>query len=103
MRALKVHQPKRPDPASPADGGPPPAAARKRDGRALRRRLLRAEKASRLCDVSLATWWRWDSAGKIPAGLKITGGSKRWRLEELEAWIRAGCPDRATWNAMNGR
>jgi predicted DNA-binding transcriptional regulator AlpA len=60
--------------------------------------MLRAPRAARLCDVSLATWWRWDSAGKIPAGVKI-GGVKLWRRRELLAWIVAGCPERQKWQA----
>jgi predicted DNA-binding transcriptional regulator AlpA len=72
---------------------------RRRKAQSPRRELIRARKACRLYDVSEATWWRWDAAGKIPAGIKI-GGVKRWRRAELEAHIRAGCPDRRTWQAL---
>jgi predicted DNA-binding transcriptional regulator AlpA len=82
-----------------SQGNPLPAPKRRR--KSPRRELLRAERACRLCDVSIATWWRWDAAGKIPAGIKISPGTKRWRRDELEAWIRAKCPDRRTWQAMN--
>jgi predicted DNA-binding transcriptional regulator AlpA len=34
-----------------------------------------------------------DEAGRIPAPISL-GGSKRWRIEELRAWIDAGCPGR---------
>jgi predicted DNA-binding transcriptional regulator AlpA len=87
------------EPKTPRHG----PADRSRFARGLKWRLLRAERACRLCDVSLATWWRWDSSGLIPAGIKISSGTKRWRCEELIAWIRAGCPDRGTWNAMMQR
>jgi predicted DNA-binding transcriptional regulator AlpA len=91
-----------PAPAEPADAAhPAPAGSgRARRGRArVKRELLRAKRACRLCDVSEATWWRWDAAGKVPAGLKI-GGGKFWRQRELLAWIEGGCPDRQTWNAL---
>jgi predicted DNA-binding transcriptional regulator AlpA len=40
--------------------------------------------------------WRDDEEGRIPAPV-VLGGSKRWRIKEIRAWVRAGCPDRATW------
>ena len=41
-----------------------------------------------------------DAAGRLPAALWI-GGSKRWRYSEIAAWVEAGCPSRAEWDAMN--
>ncbi len=61
--------------------------------------LLRAAEAAKLCSVSLPTWWRWDSAGRIPQGLKI-GGARLWRREELIKWIEAGSPTRVNWLAI---
>jgi predicted DNA-binding transcriptional regulator AlpA len=29
--------------------------------------------------------------GTMPAGVKI-GGLRRWRRDEIEAWVRDGCP-----------
>jgi predicted DNA-binding transcriptional regulator AlpA len=60
---------------------------------------MRATKAAKFCGLSVATWWRWDAAGKIPCGYKITGGTKLWRRQELEAWIAAGFPSRKDWEA----
>jgi predicted DNA-binding transcriptional regulator AlpA len=54
---------------------------------------------------SVASLYRDDSAGRLPAGLRI-GASKRWRYSEIVAWVEAGCPDRKTWEARrnaNGR
>lgn len=45
--------------------------------------------------------FRLNSAGKIPASIKI-GGSVRWNAEEIRRWITAGCPDRKVWDAMKG-
>jgi excisionase family DNA binding protein len=42
---------------------------------------------------------RLDSAGKLPASIRV-GSAKRWRSDELDAWIGAGCPDRDAWNAI---
>jgi len=65
--------------------------------------FLRAAQAAAFCGVSEATWWRWDSAGRIPAGRKISGGVKVWNRPELERWAEAGCPSRAEWEARRGR
>ena len=49
--------------------------------------------------VSDRTFSRLKSAGRIPAAVQI-GSRPRWRREEIELWIEAGCPDRAVWEAM---
>jgi predicted DNA-binding transcriptional regulator AlpA len=62
--------------------------------------LLRAAQAASYCGVSEATWWRWDSAGKIPRGRKVSAGVKVWSRPELEAWAAAGLPPREEWEAL---
>ncbi len=54
---------------------------------------------SELLQRSVASLYRDDAAGRLPAGLKI-GASKRWRYSEIAAWVEAGAPDRRTWEAM---
>jgi predicted DNA-binding transcriptional regulator AlpA len=61
--------------------------------------LLTARKASAACGKSLRTWRSWDSAGQIPRPVRI-GRSTLWRAAELSAWIAAGCPRRAEWEAQ---
>ena len=60
--------------------------------------LLRASEAAELCSASVRTWRSWDAAGSIPSPIHI-GRSAFWRLEELRAWIDAGCPRRDVWLA----
>ncbi|MCX7299184.1 MAG: helix-turn-helix domain-containing protein [Rhodobacterales bacterium] len=36
--------------------------------------------------ISKATIWRWKAAGTFPAAFKLSGGSTRWRLADIEAW-----------------
>jgi predicted DNA-binding transcriptional regulator AlpA len=81
-----------PDPAPDGTEAPPVSSA----AAAL---LLRARDAAAACSVSLATWWRWDAAGRCPAPVRL-GASVRWRADELRSWIEAGCPDRKSWEAM---
>ena len=61
--------------------------------------LLTAAQAAELCNVSERSWRSWDSAAKIPAGIKL-GRAKRWRPGELRAWVQAGCPPRREWNEI---
>ena len=48
--------------------------------------------------VTVRTWRRWDSAGRIPPGFKI-GGRKLWRATDLESWANWGFPSRADFTA----
>lgn len=41
----------------------------------------------------------WDAAGKLPRPLKL-GGRTLWYLPEIRAWLLAGAPARATWEAL---
>jgi predicted DNA-binding transcriptional regulator AlpA len=95
----------------PTDNGPTPSVASQVPGSELKRRkvvltealapfLVGAEGAAKSCSVSVATWHRWNSAGRCPAPVRIGAGTVRWRLDELREWIRVGCPDRRTWEAM---
>jgi predicted DNA-binding transcriptional regulator AlpA len=62
--------------------------------------LLAAPQAARLCSVSVATWHRWVADDRTPEPLRPSPGCVRWRRSEIVAWVEAGCPDRATWQAM---
>jgi predicted DNA-binding transcriptional regulator AlpA len=61
--------------------------------------LLRAADAAALCKVSLRTWRGWDVAGRVPQPVRI-GRAVFWRLDELRAWVAAGCPDRGIWQSL---
>jgi predicted DNA-binding transcriptional regulator AlpA len=58
--------------------------------------LVDAKAASEFCGKSLRTWRSWDSAGLIPDPVRI-GRSTLWRIDELRAWVAAGCPRRKDW------
>lgn len=62
------------------------------------RLLVSAKDASQLCGKSLRTWRSWDSAGRIPRPVRI-GRATLWRVDELRAWVEAGCPSRKEWEA----
>ena len=41
--------------------------------------------------VSERTVWRLRDAGKLPPPVKL-GASVRWRRDEIEQWVKNGCP-----------
>ncbi len=62
--------------------------------------LIDAKELARRLDLSERTIWRLNGAGKLPKPLLIGGKSKRWRAEEIAAWVATGCPARTAWEAM---
>jgi len=67
---------------------------------ACRPLLVSARKAAALIDVSASTWARLQAAGKIPRPIKLTGGTVRWRIDDLRAWAAAGCPNRKRFEEL---
>lgn len=61
--------------------------------------LVDAKEAARMCSVGKSTWLRYTSSGKTPKPITL-GGRTLWRLQELLAWIDAGCPARTKWENM---
>jgi prophage regulatory protein len=55
------------------------------------RELLSAKESAEMAGVAKRSWWRYVSAGKAPAPVRL-GGVVRWRKSELAEWIAAGCP-----------
>lgn len=53
--------------------------------------LVSAEELATILDVSQRTIWRLLSARQIPSPVRF-GGTVRWRLSEVNAWIEQGCP-----------
>ncbi len=62
--------------------------------------LVDARQAAQLCQVSRATWARWNSSGRTPTPLHLSNGCVRWRLDELKRWTEAGCPSREAWQIL---
>src|SRR5262249_49265969 len=51
-----------------------------------------------LLSRSVASLHRDDAAERLPAAVWI-GGSKRWRVRDITAWVEQGCPSRAEFEA----
>ena len=63
--------------------------------------LLTASEAARWLGISRAHFYRMHNAGKIPLPVRL-GGSVRWRVDELRAWVAAGMPHRGRWATERG-
>ena len=61
-----------------------------------------ADGAAHLCGVSRSQWWKLHSAGKVPLPVYLGSKAPRWRVDELRAWLDAGCPRRQEWQRMRG-
>ena len=63
---------------------------------------INAKDAASLFGISLRTWRRFDSNGRIPPGYML-GGRKVWRRSDLEEWAAWGFPMRDEFNTrLNG-
>jgi len=74
----------------------PPAA---RPRRKLSPLVVDARRLARLLSCGVRTVRTLDAGGKLPAPVRI-GGRVVWRTDEIRAWLAAGAPDRATWEAL---
>jgi predicted DNA-binding transcriptional regulator AlpA len=53
--------------------------------------LIDISALSKLLSRSVSALERDQAAGRLPPPVRI-GGSKRWKLTAIEAWVAAGCP-----------
>lgn len=66
------------------------------------RLLIDAAGLAKLLSCSTRHVRRMDSARELPCPLRL-GRAVRWRLDEIQDWIEASCPDRRTWEMMRRR
>lgn len=53
--------------------------------------LITAKQVADLLQISPRSVWRMRSAGSMPTPIRL-GAAVRWRRDQIEAWIRDGCP-----------
>lgn len=64
--------------------------------------MLTADEFAATLRISRAHFWRLESAGKLPAPLRL-GRVVRWDRRVVEAWIDAGAPTRQQWEQIAQR
>jgi predicted DNA-binding transcriptional regulator AlpA len=50
--------------------------------------------------LSVRTIRSMDAAGRLPAPIRLSRKSVRWRTAEIDRWIELGCPDRKAWEKL---
>lgn len=69
---------------------------------AVERLALPAGDVASLLGISLRHLRALDASGRLPRPVRL-GRAVRWNRAELRAWLDAGCPPRAEWEAIDGR
>jgi predicted DNA-binding transcriptional regulator AlpA len=49
------------------------------------------------CGISRAQWFKLSASGRTPLPIRLGTRRPVYLIAELEAWLQAGAPDRATW------
>jgi predicted DNA-binding transcriptional regulator AlpA len=65
-------------------------------------RPLATAKPWLVCGISRAQWFKLAASGRTPMAVRLGTRRPVYLLDELEAWLRAGAPDRQTWQRMRG-
>lgn len=65
----------------------------------MNEKLISAGELAEMLAVSKRTVFRLDSSGKIPGPVRINR-SVRWRVSDIELWIRLECPGRERFNQL---
>ena len=66
---------------------------------ALPTRLLTAPEVCELLSISAVSLYRWIRLGDFPAAVRLGARAKRWRSDEVQAWIETR--DRVACNAAS--
>lgn len=67
----------------------------------VEKELLTVKDVAAVLSVSQRQIWKLHSSGRLPASVRLAR-SVRWRRNELERWLSAGCPARDKWETMRG-
>lgn len=54
---------------------------------------------ARLLQISVRQVWRLHSLCQLPRPVRL-GACVRWRVDEIKAFVAAGCPSREEWEAI---
>lgn len=54
---------------------------------------------ARMLHISVRQVWRLHSTGRLPSPVRL-GCCIRWRVDEIRAFVEAGCPSRQEWESQ---
>lgn len=61
--------------------------------------VLTVEDVATKLRISVRSVWRLDAKNLMPNAIRV-GGATRWRAADIDGWVDAGCPDRATFEQL---
>ena len=64
--------------------------------------LIDIRQLAQMLNRSVGSLERDQTFGRLPKPVRI-GGSRQWRRAEIEAWVLAGCPHQAAWEAATDK
>ncbi len=53
------------------------------------------------CGISRAQWFKLAASGRTPLAVRLGARRPVYVISELEAWLKAGAPDREAWQRMH--
>lgn len=60
-------------------------------------RPLATTKPWTICGISRAQWFKLSASGRTPLPVRLGTRRPVHLISELEAWLKAGAPDRQSW------
>jgi excisionase family DNA binding protein len=63
--------------------------------------LIQIDELAAKLGVSVRHVQSLNASGRLPRPVKL-GRSTRWRAEEIQRWLQAGCPARDRWESKQG-
>jgi predicted DNA-binding transcriptional regulator AlpA len=65
--------------------------------------LIGLAELAQLLGISRASAERMKASARLPRHVVLSGQMHRWRREDVEEWVRLGCPSRREFEARTGR
>ncbi len=60
--------------------------------------LINVRTLAKMLATSVRSVWRYRSAGRLPKAVRV-GSSVRWRMSDIELWIKLGLPTQREFEA----
>ena len=61
--------------------------------------LINVRTLAKMLATSVRSVWRYRSAGRLPKAVRV-GSSVRWRMSDIELWIKLGLPTQQKFEAI---
>ena len=61
--------------------------------------LITVKTLASMLATSVRSVWRYRSAGRLPKAVRV-GSSVRWRVSDIELWIKLGLPTQREFEAI---